>query len=273
MSYAALSADRLINELGITDQADLLLLDEIAWARGVLVNEAPLEGAEARLVIVRGRGIITVSSTVQDSRRKRFSTAHELGHFEMHRARKVLSLCLNEDIREMVPKNVGQDLEQEANEFASSLLLPSRFFAPLCKKREPSLEYISDLANEFSTSLTATALRYLQFCDEPTAAVFSQNNRTQWFQGSQDFEKVREDLKFFVDVHARLDPSSLAAILFQKKYLPSRKGRVQASVWFTPGRYKQNATILEQSIAMPAYNAVLTLLWIDDDLEEDDELY
>lgn len=273
MSHATLAADRLINELGIIDRADLLLLDEIAWARGVLVNEAWIQGAEARLVIAKGRGIITISSAVQDPGRKRFSIAHELGHFEMHRARKGFSLCLSEDIREMVQKNAGQDLELEANEFASALLLPGRFFAPLCRKREPSLEYIADLANEFSTSLTATALRYLQFCDEPVAVVFSQDNRIKWFQGSQDFEEVREDLRFFIDVHARLDPSSLAAVLLQGKNLLSKKRRVQASVWFTPGRYRENASILEHSFIMPAYNAVLTLLWIDDDLEDEDGLF
>ena len=34
MSHAELSADRLIDDLGIADRSDLLLLDEIAWMRG-----------------------------------------------------------------------------------------------------------------------------------------------------------------------------------------------------------------------------------------------
>lgn len=273
MSHPALAADRLIDEIGITDRADLLLLEEIAWARGVLVNEEVLEGAEARLVIAKRHGIITISTDVQDPRRKRFSIAHELGHFEMHQARQGLTLCLSEDIRDAVGKNAGQDLEQEANEFASALLMPVRFFAPLCKKQEPSLEYVAYLADEFSTSLTATALRYLLFCDEPVAVVYSQANRIQWFQGSKDFEEIREELGFFIEVHARLERSSLAATLYQNRSLPLKRRRVQASVWFTPGGYKQNATILEHSIVMPAYDAVLTLLWIGDDLEDEDELY
>lgn len=271
MSFAVQSADHLIDKLGITNRSDLLLLEEIAWTRGILVKEGPLEGSEARLVMAKGRGVITISSSIQDLRRKRFSIAHELGHFELHRTRRGLSLCLSEDIREGVSKTTGQDLEQEANEFASALLLPYRFFAPLCKNQEPSLDYVAHLANDFSTSLTATALRYLNFCEEPVAIVYSHDNRIQWFQGSKDFETIREDLEFFIDVKARLDHSSLAAKMFQSRNLLSKKSRVQASAWFTPGRYEQNATILEHSYFMPTYNATLTLLWIDEDVESEDE--
>jgi Zn-dependent peptidase ImmA (M78 family) len=271
MSFAAQSADHLIDSLGITKRSDLLLLEEIAWTRGILVKEGLLEGSEARLVMAKGRGVITISSSIQDLRRKRFSIAHELGHFELHRAQRGLSLCLSEDIRDGVSRTAGQDLEQEANEFASALLLPYRFFAPLCKNQEPSLDYIAHLANDFSTSLTATALRYLNFCEEPVAIVYSHDNRIQWFQGSKDFETTREDLEFFIDVRARLDRSSLAATMFQGRNLPSKMSRVLASSWFTSGRYEQNATILEHSYFMPTYNATLTLLWIDENIENEDE--
>jgi len=269
MSHAALSADRLIARLGIMDRSDLLLLEEIAWTRGVLVKEGILEGAEARLVMARGRGIITLSSAIRDLRRKRFSIAHELGHFEMHRTQRGLSLCLSEDIKDSVGKHTGQDLEQEANEFAAALLLPARFFAPLCKKEVPSLEYVCELAENFSTSLTATALRYVKFCEEPVAVVFSQGSHIKWFQGSKDFEDLREELGFFIDVRAKLDQSTLASALFQGRNRLSNK-KVQASAWFTPGRYRDNARLLEHSIAMPAFDAVLTLLWVDEELEDDD---
>ncbi len=271
MSRASFAANRLIDEIGIRDQKELLLLEEIAWVRGALVHEKPLEGAEARLVVARGRGIITISSAIQDSRRKRFSLAHELGHFEMHRSHKGLSLCLAEHIQEPVAEKTGQDLEQEANEFASSLLLPERFFVPLCKTHEPSLEYIINLANDFSTSITATALRYVQVSDEPVAIVFSHDNRIKWFRGSKDFEEIREEFSFFIDVRARLDPSSLAAALFQGRNPLTKKRKVPASVWFTPGRYSESATITEHSLAMPTYNAVVTLLWIDDVLDDDED--
>lgn len=270
MSYPTKTAEQLINVLDIRDKADLLMLEEIAWVRGVLVNYETLEGAEARLVTAKGRGVITVSSAIRDPRRKRFSIAHELGHFELHKTHRVLSLCINKDIGGESGQKQTHEFENEANEFASALLMPKVFFAPRCGKDEPSIALVSSLANDFQTSLTATALRYLNFCDEQVVIVYSEDNRIRWFQGSSDFENLRDDLDFFLDVHARLDPTTLAAKVFSNPNLVLRKHKIDASCWFTTGKYRKDAMIIEDSIAMPNYNAVLTLLWVDDDLEEDD---
>jgi Zn-dependent peptidase ImmA (M78 family) len=270
MSYPTTKAVQLIDALGIREKSDLLRLDEIAWMRGVLVNYEALEGTEARLVAAKGRGVITVSTTISDSRRKRFSIAHELGHFELHKEQRGLSLCVNQDIGgESGPKQ-PHDLEDEANEFASALLMPEIFFAPLCEKDEPSISLVSSLANEFSTSLTATALRYLKYCDEQVVLIYSENERIRWFQGSAEFETLREDLGIFLDVRARLDPTTLAAKLFDNPNLFFKKRKIDASCWFTSGKFRKDATIIEDSLAMPNYNSVLTLLWVNDDLEEED---
>ena len=81
--------------------------------------------------------------------------------------------------------------EQEANQFAAALLLPERFFKPLCRKKEPSLDLMADLADSFDVSLTATALRYLQFCNEACAVVFSRDGIIQWFRGSKYFDPLQ----------------------------------------------------------------------------------
>jgi Zn-dependent peptidase ImmA (M78 family) len=270
MSHATLSADRLLDRLGVTQPSDLLLLEEIAWTCGALVKEGELEGAEARLVMNKGKGVITISSAIQDLRRKRFSIAHELGHFEMHQTQRQLSICNNEDITDLAGKQVRQKIEHEANNFASALLLPDRFFKLLCSKEIPSLSYISKLANEFATSLTSTSLRYLQFCNEPVAIVYSQDNYIRWFQGSKDFEETRSEYDFFIDVHAKLDPSTLAASLFLSESHQTKR-MVRASSWFTPGKYRKDAKVVEYSMSMPNYDAVLTLLWVDEELDDGDD--
>jgi Zn-dependent peptidase ImmA (M78 family) len=270
MSYPTTTADRLIDDLCVKDKADLLRLEEIAWTRGVLVNYEKLEGAEARLVTAKERGVITVSSTVSDSRRKRFSIAHELGHFELHKGRRGLSLCISQDIGGEPRQQPSHEFEEEANEFASALLMPKRFFAPLCENDERSMALISRLANDFSTSLTATALHYLKFCEDQVVVIYSEDNRIKWFRGSASFDTIRDDLGFFIDVRARLDTTTLAAKLFENPNLTFRKHKIDASCWFTPGKYRRDAMVVEDSISMPNYNAVLTLLWVDDSLEEDD---
>jgi Zn-dependent peptidase ImmA (M78 family) len=275
MSYPKLMVERLINDLRIVDKADLLLLEEIAWARGILVKDDDLVGAEARLIMAKGRGVITIDCKMQDERRRRFSIAHELGHFEMHRTIQELSLCLSQDIREISgkPYDRKSKSEIEANEFASALLMPDIFFAPLCNKKEPSLAYISELSNTFETSLTSTALRYVQFCDEPVAIVFSKSNKALWFRGSPEFERLREDLNLYIDIDFKLDSNNFGIRINHLSTNPILKRRTRASNWFTSGRFDKNATVSEHSISMPNHNAVLSLIWVDEELDEDyDEL-
>jgi len=262
------TAKRVLDELGVTGREDLALLESIAWERGAMVRDKHLDGAEARLTVIGRRAIITISTTV-DPRRRRFSIAHELGHLEMHRLNSGLILCTNQDLDDWRSQHAGTNLEQEANEFASALLLPERFFAPLCKREEPSLDIVAEMAETFDVSLTATALRYLHFCGEPCAVVFSQDGYIRWFRGSEEFE----DIGVFVDVRSKLDPSSLAAAFFRGHTVRTTAKRVDVSAWFAPGRYRHDATVLEQSWAMPSYNAVLTLLWVDDDIEDDDDYW
>jgi IrrE N-terminal-like domain len=266
MADSVAAAERVLNEVGITGLEELSFLELIAWERGALVRSKYLAGAEARIAIAGERAIITVSTAVRDPRRRRFSVAHELGHLEMHRTECGLALCSSEDIGDRQSQRADAGQEQEANRFAAALLLPERFFKPLCRKKEPSLNLIAGLADTFDVSLTATALRYLQFCNEACAVVFSRDGTIKWFRGSKYFD----ELKVFIPVARRLDQSSLAASFFQGDTLPMSRIHVYASTWFAPGRYNRDATIYEQSWSMPSQNAVLTLLWVADDIEADD---
>ena len=119
-------ANHIIDELGITAPQDLQQLDLIAYQRGAVVVNGPLHGAEARLVAVGRKAVITVSTATTDLRRRRFSIAHELGHFEIQRSGLVL--CTSKDL-DAWPWQSKQNDEAEANEFAAGLLLPERLFA------------------------------------------------------------------------------------------------------------------------------------------------
>ena len=269
MAFPEYYAEHVLDELGIKSLEDLRLLELIAWERGAMVQYKRLDGTEARLAVVGNRAIIAVSNSIENPCRKRFSIAHELGHLEMHRQNSSVMLCTNEDINDWGGRRTDANLEREANEFAAALLLPERFFASLCKGEDPSLDLVAGLAETFDVSLTATALRYLNFCDEACAVVFSQDGHIKWFRGSKEFEETG----VFIDVRSKLDPSSLAASFFWGRTVRTTPKRVGASTWFEPGRYRDDASIREQSWVMPSYNAVLTLLWVDDDIEDDDDYW
>lgn len=263
------AAERVLDELRITSPDDLQLLDSMAWERGATVVYRALGGAEARLAASGRKAVITVSTHVGDRRRRRFGVAHELGHWELHRHRSSVFLCSSEDLDDWKERRTDVSLEREANEFAAALLLPQRFFASQCEGKEPSLEVVSGLAEMFNVSLTATALRYLRFCDHACVVVFSQDGYIKWFWGSEEYGRVCEDLGLFIDVHGKLIPLSLAASLSQGRSGLLGPEPVDASAWFVSGRYRDSATVVEQSWSMPQYNSVLTLLWVDDDIEDD----
>lgn len=265
------AANRLLDQLPLLTAEDLLLLEEIAWERGALVRTTKMLGAEARITFGRKHSVISVSEQVTNYRRRRFCIAHELGHLEMHRWASPMLFCKSQDISDSAPpeKSTVNQIEREANAFAAALLLPDRFFAPLVQNQDPSLENIADLSEEFEVSLTATAIRYTSFCEEPIAIVFSQGQRIKWFQPSREFS----ELGVYIDVRSRLDPSSVASKLFENSTISNKPRRVAASTWFVPGKYESEASILEQSWVLKNYNAVLSLLWVDEDFFYEDDFW
>ena len=226
MIYPSATAEKVLNEVGIKSPDDLRYLELIAWERNALVRDKLLSGAEARLTIYRDNGIITVSTAISNPQRKRFSIAHELGHFEMHRHRSSLFVCLSEDINEGDVKDARNQLERQANEFASALLLPERFFKPLCDEEAPSLDHIGELAHKFNTSLTATALRYIRFTEAPVALVYTENQYIKWVGQSVELKEMR----LFIDPRKRLHSTSMAARQSR------RQQHVRADIWFDEGK-------------------------------------
>jgi hypothetical protein len=69
-------------DLGITEPKDIDL-DAIAWTRGAVVNYRPIDKCEATIVGSKRRAVNSRSMP----ERRRFSLAHELGHWHHHRGR------------------------------------------------------------------------------------------------------------------------------------------------------------------------------------------
>lgn len=269
MSWVESVAERLLSDLGITSPTEINV-DNIAWTRNALVCYEHLDGAAARLVVRGDSSIITVSTTLVNQGQERFAVAHELGHLELHRKLNDLSLCLADDVRphpnrsfeERSSGKIGLEPEQEASEFAGALLMPAFLFAPPLQGDKPSIKAIAELAEAFGTSLTAAAIRYARLQKESCAVVWSDARRIRWYQPSRDFA-------YHVRVGEELDKYSIASDFFDGRELPGRPTTVDASCWLAPGRFAEDAMIQEDSLGLPSYNSVLTLLWIDKDIDRE----
>jgi hypothetical protein len=143
----------LLEELGVSEPQDIKIEAIAEYCDATIVYE-PLKGCEARILGHGERAIITVNSASLRER-QRFSGAHELGHWMRDRG-KIAFACA-----EMVfAAEWGEENpEARANRYAADLLLPPPLFSRRAKNREMTFATVRDLAKDFQTSLTATAIR------------------------------------------------------------------------------------------------------------------
>ena len=134
------------------------------------------EGFEAALVTdeCKSSGAILVASE-RSRQRRRFSIAHELGHFlipsHLPRAGE-RSLCSSEhlSIHDLKEQDRRRRMEAEANRFAAMLLIPPPVLrAELKAIRRPDVRDIVRLANLFDVSKDAMARAYADYTREAVA--------------------------------------------------------------------------------------------------------
>lgn len=265
MNQAHQRAATIVEELGINSIKDLQLLEQIAFERGAIVTYRNLDVAEARLVVGRPLSVITISTSISDSHRQRFSIAHELGHLELHR-QDVIFPCDALRINDWRHGGDPQNLEQSANEFAAALLLPEQLFAPLCLEKDPSMDTVRELSERFDVSLMATARRYVNFCYDPVAVVWTHKRLIRWFQRNEAFA----DYGFFINVNSFVENETVASGFFDGEPFPRVAQLVKASAWMIPGNFK-DIVIREQCVAMGNYDGVLSLLWVDDEWDSGED--
>jgi len=248
-------ADLLISELQITDP-DEIDVDAIAITQNTLVLDGGLTGAEARLTRSSKMSFIRVNREIRELGRRRFAIAHELGHLLLQEQSQ-FALCSDKDL---VPFYTNSPDELEASVFAAALLMPTKMFEPLCRMAAPSLSYVAGLSQRFQVTLTAAATRYIQFCPHRCCLVASTKGKIRYHRKTDDFG-------YFIASRENLNPATYAADFFKGERLPVGMREVKASAWLEGKRIDSNKSIQEESIPMPSYDSVLTLLWIDKDID------
>ncbi len=254
--YLSKAEYRLL-DLGITEP-NSIDVEAIAWDEGVKVQYSDLIGCEARLVGFGDRGIVTIRNG-SDERRMRFSLAHELGHWNYHRGRSFA--CRVDDLVDGYSTKPTE--EREADGYAAELLMPSYMFKPLARAiKRPTFEGVQDLADQFRTSLTATAIRLVDINAWPLLLVCHSAQGRVWFNRSKDIPE-----RWFPQKELDSDSIAFDRLFGNKDRIRAQK--INADAWFDcreAGRFE----IVEDSIRISS-SQVLTLLWMENDemLEEE----
>jgi Zn-dependent peptidase ImmA (M78 family) len=244
-------AERILIDLGIKSPREIDL-EAIAWTLGAAVNYRKLDRCDARIVGSDRRAIITINSDAIPTR-QRFSIAHEVGHWQLHRGRMLF--CGQKDI-----DNPGNDVlnpENQADHYASDLILPDYLFKPVIAKiKRPTLAALREIAAEFSASDTATLLKLVDSNQFPIIAVCHSKERRRWFHRAT----MIPGWWFPRD---QLDQDSFAFdLLFKGATEAAYPKKVGADAWFD-FRGVDRFEMQEQSFLLPS-NEVLTLLILPD---------
>ncbi len=139
-------------------------VNAIAKSLGINVIEYDLgEGVSGLLAIQEGVGTIGINRT-EAQVRVRYTIAHEIGHFDLHRDKSDLFVDNHLIYRSVNSGDTPekQQMEQEANFFASALLMPSNLLRKEVEKAKFDLvsdEGIQKLAEKFNVSTTAMTIR------------------------------------------------------------------------------------------------------------------
>lgn len=194
--------------------------------------------------------------------RRRFSLAHELGHFYIPRHKGVNGYCADRDMRARFRDAKRQ--EWEANDFTAELLMPRKLFFADARKLDVSIAAAGTLAapDQYDVSVMAAAWRIVQTTSEAAAIVVSVDGRVEWIYPSDSFRLP------LTERGQRLHTDTLAAAAFREQNSVPHPDQVDSSVWLDRG-VDVRGTLLESTHFIVSLNQVVSLLWITD---ADDEL-
>jgi hypothetical protein len=115
--------------------------------------------------------------------RRRFTAAHELGHYFLHRKQYPQGFRCDEAA---VDGRTKIDVERQANEFAANLLMPfDDFRRQIPAKDSTDFGKLSECATRYDVSLIAAVLRWLRYTERRAIIVVSRDGYMKWAWSSE----------------------------------------------------------------------------------------
>jgi Zn-dependent peptidase ImmA (M78 family) len=249
---AKVRAREILDKYCIKDPSDFDIR-AIANAENLMIKEEDTKGHIGRIYIEGDAGIITIDRKIKEEGRKKFTIAHEVGHFSLEKEREYF--CSKADIMNFWQH---KNHEQESNIFAAELLMPEEWIKQFVKWKGEALETLEEAAVMFGTTLSSMSLRYAECGKFPIAVIFSQDGRVKWSKISEDFPLQ------WVEYGQKVNEFSKAYEFYEGKEMGKETGDILADAWFLKDRnYKREKYLYEQNVAMKRLNAVLTFVWDD----------
>ena len=254
---------------------NLTLLDKIAKFESVPIHYDNYEDAFDGMLLYDADNkdfhihINIDSGNKQNSKRGRFTFAHELGHFFLDEHRLGLKYGLLEPHSSFHNINHKTLIEFEADYFASCILMPkvkfqnfSVEYKRLTGNRKFSFDTIIGLSNSFQTSVLSTLIRFGEVGTHEIFAVVSKDNIAKWFVKSNDFP----NWNFKFKIGSSLPQTTVAGEYFTKtdsKFTGVELISVDDWFYIPSNDHRANRQMYEQCYYSDSYGYVISLLWFD----------
>lgn len=219
------------------------------------VKAAPIKSFEGALFPndSRSRWLLLYNESLTSKGRVRFTQAHELGHYILHRLQRDSFECSTADMLHWSQDD--KDLEAQADLFASYLLMPLDDY----RQQVPAavdLDVLGRCADRYGVSLTAAILKWLSYTDEKAVVVMSKDGFIDWAWSSEPALRAGLFFRTRNVAPTEVPPASVAA---DASVRHERAGaRVPASTWF---RHADSSTMLrEMKISADQYDSTVSLL-------------
>ena len=229
--------------------------NQFGWSDPITVVEAAdIKGFEGALFAneAKSKWCLLYNDKIRSPGRIRFTQAHELGHYLLHRRQREAFNCSLDDV-------VNRDdheatIEAQADSFAAQLLMPLNDFR---KQMDGCSDFdgLGACAERYGVSLTAATLRWLKVTDRQAVLVIHRDGFMKWAFSSKPAAKNGAFFKTGQQIIAVPD-QSLAADEFVSV---ERKGQeIAAGTWFSDA--PAHLSLQEMKITASEYDSIMTLL-------------
>lgn len=195
----------------------------------VSVEPVDIPGFEGLLARhpLKAKWKIGYNSSIQSTGRIRFTLAHELGHYLLHREGQDRFSCTQEDMHEW--DEGAQKMESEADTFASFLLMPADDFRSQLLGNSPSIDILLHCSDRYGVSPMAAALKLMEVFPGRAVAVAARDGFVLWARSSKAAFKSGV---YLASKKRLIEVPALSILNFASSAETRRSASQQAQLWF-----------------------------------------
>ncbi len=173
-------------------------------------------------------------------------------------------MCRSDDIGD--PRGGAPEVERVADAYAADLLMPRYLFHPIAAEiARPSFVSIGALANRFDTSLTATAIRFIDMNTAPAILVCHGPSGRKWFKAAKDVPS-----RWFPRSDLYADSFAFGALFSDTVEKKPRK--IGAEAWFDRSD-AERYDITEHTVKTSKDEIMMLLLLEDEEMLQEREAH